>query len=145
MSAPALNAAHEVFRIAQCSVDVAEVQRLLERGEIHPEPGSVIITAWAQQILGLDRNQPDARPIAMWHEIDHDHVGRLPPSRLKDPIFVAATRIGTIIFDGSHRVARAYLDGKDELPALYFTGDLAERIVRYEQVPQPRAHNRLKR
>lgn len=145
MTAPFSQVEHDVFRLAQCSVDVAEVHRLLNKGEICPQQGSIIITAWAEQILGLDRSQPEARPLSMWHEIDHDHVRGLPLSRLDVPIFVATTRIGAIIFDGSHRVARAYLEGKSELPALHFTGELADRIVRYEGAPQATSRVRPRR
>ena len=72
----------------------------------------------------------------MWFHINHDHVRDMPQSRLSDPVYVAQTRYGTLIFDVSHRVAHAYLLGLDELPALLFPEPLSKLIVQYAEDQQ---------
>jgi hypothetical protein len=111
----------ERFRFFKYSFDIDLIRRHVEAKDVKfTKDESFNIVAWAEQILSLRRSAPEKRPASLFMKIDYDHVGKIGDERLNEPIFVVETPDGGIIVDGNHRVAKAYLSGKDTLPALIF-------------------------
>lgn len=114
-----VNAA-ETFRFFHYWFDIDLVRKHIEAQDVKFEKTQINIVSWATQMLGLDRNRPDRKPAALLMKIDYDHLDSITPQRLKEPIFVVETKDGGLVIDGNHRLAKAYMNGIDELPALVF-------------------------
>lgn len=110
----------EVFTFGKYRFDIDLVQKHIEAGDIPFTKEKVNICSWAEQILHLKRDKPDARPMSVMMRINYDHVAKLSDERMKDPVIVALTDIGGMFIDGNHRIAKAYLAGIDELEAYIF-------------------------
>ncbi len=112
--------AGEVFTFFKYRFDIDRIREHIEAKDVKFTRESVNIVPWAEQILSLRRSEPDRKPASLFMRIDYSHLPRISESRLRDPIFVVETADGSLIVDGNHRVAKAYLAGTDELPAIVF-------------------------
>lgn len=109
----------EVFRFMALHLDIDLIREHLAAGDVTYETAEVNIVSWAEGFLGLHRSRPSKQPMGLIRvNPDFRHISE---DRLKDPIFVVQVpKTGGMIVDGNHRVAKAYLSGRDTLPALVF-------------------------
>jgi hypothetical protein len=111
----------EIFTFGKWRYNIDWVKEHIKNGNVPYREEKVNIVPWAEQMLGLSRKRPEHKPASMMMRIDYSHVDKITKERLDDPIFIVELNIGSIIIDGNHRVAKAYMDGIDELPAIVFT------------------------
>ena len=110
----------ERFRFFKYNFDIDLIRRHVDAGDVKFTREDFNIVPWAEQILSLRRSAPERRPMSLFMKIDYDHLVKIGDERMSEPIFVVETPDGGIIVDGNHRVAKAYLSGRDTLPALLF-------------------------
>lgn len=119
----------EEFVFGRYRFDIEMVRQRIAANTVPFITESVSIKQWAEHVLLLDRAQPDRRRASLMVGIDHDYVRTITPERCRDPIFVVTLDLGLLVIDGNHRVARAYLDGADVLPAIVFDTKATESLL----------------
>lgn len=112
----------EVFTFGTMRFNIDWVREHIAAGTVAFTVETFNIVPWAEQILCLDRARPEHQPCALMMRIDYSYLDSISSDRLSEPVFVVETDMGLLLIDGNHRVARAYLTGIDELPAIRFSG-----------------------
>lgn len=119
----------EVFRFANLSVDVDAAWRLIREGSLPEVRRPYPVEPWATQVLMLDRTEAGRKRQGVFVRLNHAHVATLPESRMSDPLLAVFTRFGWLLADGNHRVAKAYLEGREALEACWVGQEHAAAIV----------------
>jgi hypothetical protein len=120
----------EIFTFVKYRFNVTDMLKRMSLGEIRYKEQSAPITEWAEKVLILDRGKPDARPMSFFMRIDYSHLQKIDNDRLEVPIVMAVTKMGAIIVDGNHRVAKAYLQGIDSLPCRVICETTTTKLLR---------------
>jgi hypothetical protein len=107
----------EFFRFGPYHFDIADLLDRIEAGTLPYQESDWSIVEWAERSLGLDRAHPERRPVMLGAGIDYDYLPVVDAERLKVPLLLAITDHGTMLIDGRHRLAKAYLSGIDVLRA----------------------------
>lgn len=126
----------EIFTFGKYRFNIEWIREHIKNGTVKYSEETVNIVPWAEQMLGLDRKRPDHRPVSFMMRIDYKHVDKITPERLKDPIFVVEIDGGSIIVDGNHRIAKAYIDGIDTLPAYFFNKAEGKKLNKPPKSPK---------
>lgn len=117
----------EVFRFAKWRFYPHVMTSAIKSGKLKPRSEEVDITAWAEKMLALKKGDKNHKPFGIMIGIDYDHLDSITPERLKQPIYIIEMKFGSLVIDGNHRVAKAFMDGKVMLPAYIISESQARK------------------
>jgi len=118
----------EIFEFLNKAWDVTKAHEMVDSGTLKPKTVDADIRQWAKEILLLDREHPEKRSFSIWIAINHDHVAALRDDQLTKPAICVDLGDYSIFIDGNHRIARAYLSGRDTYPTYYFSAKQAKKF-----------------
>lgn len=122
----------QIFHLMSFQFDIDKAIKIIKEKKIKPK--MVDITKYAEQILSLDRKQPEARTQSFFAHIDYEYLRKIPADRLNEAGIMATIRthdkkVYTVVIDGNHRLAKNYLDGKDKMPMYYLDEKTTENVL----------------
>jgi len=128
----------EIFQFGKWTFDIDLIMKHIEAGDVPFNKQLVNIKTWATRMLGLDRDKetPKGHIRLSLVRVDDKHWKGLSDERMNDPIIVVETEIGFLIVDGNHRVAKAYMSGKDEVEAIVFDKEATKKLNKPIKVPK---------
>ena len=123
--------------------DIARFWRDIDAGRIKPkreELGAQFIEAYASKVLALDKNRsPAEQPKGIFIRVDAVAANALPKEAMDVPLVILRTPknkgilqlddqgVSFVLGDGNHRVAKAYLGGRDKLSTYVLNREQSRR------------------
>lgn len=121
---PDANHGDEIYEFLRIRINVTRAKHHIDAGKIPYDVMEYNITPYATKMLALNPNNRDEEPVAIMHRINYDFVREMPEERLIDPIFIVLVGYGdqqySIVFDGNHRIVKAFKKGMLTLTAYVF-------------------------
>ncbi len=117
---------NEVFRFFNMVFYPGKAWQLMQEKKVKPTLEEFHIEEWAKQFLALNRDKPDEKALG-FIRVDHDYAKTLDEERINEPGMIVVTKIGAVLIDGQHRLARRYLSGLDTMPVYVFTEKQAKK------------------
>lgn len=118
----------ETFQFGSYRFDVTMINEMIKLRTINYSDSITNIENYAKHVLALDRDRPGQRPYSLLMRINYDHLDTITDRRLEDPIIVMQTKMGAMVIDGNHRVAKAYMKGINELPSFVIDLEQGDKL-----------------
>ena len=131
----------ETFGFGPVRYNIDEILKAIQNKKLKPELKKINIKEYAEKVLNLNRERDSLEKAeeirgGFLVGINGQHSKNITEEKLKQPGVLTDLTLGrgkaketfSLVIDGNHRIARAYLEGKDELPINYLSEEITKKF-----------------